>query len=444
MAQANPVAALGNIYKTPELWEKIRFTLIVLLVFRVGTHVTVPGVDTAVLLQFFQGQSQGILGLYDLFVGGSLSRATVFALGIMPYISASIFMQIAGAVFPQVEKLQKDEEGRKKVTQWSRYLTVALAIVQGYGFSLFLESDALQGAVATPGFGWRVQTTLFFTVGALFVMWLGEQITERGLGNGASLIIFFGIVERFWKAIFQTFNLLSIGSLTIFGLLVLTAVMVAVVAAVVAITMAARRIAIQIPQRTMARGRMREAAKNFIPLRINSAGVMPIIFAQSFIVVPGAIAQFSSNTRAKEFSELFVPGQPMHYVLTAILIVFFTYFYTSIIFNPIDLAENLKKQGGFIPGVKPGSKTAEYIDAVLSRITLPGALFLTFIALLPTWIIDFINVPFAFGGTSLLIVVGVALDTMAQMQQHLLLRKYDGFMKKGRVRFRGRGQTGGF
>ncbi len=221
--------------------------------------------------------------------------------------------------------------------------------------------------------------------------------------------------------------------------------MLAVVAGVVSITMAARRIAIQIPQRTMARGRMREAAKNFIPLRINSAGVMPIIFAQSFIVVPGAIAQFSGNLQARsDFADLFAPGRPLYYLLSAILIIFFTYFYTSIIFNPIDLAENLKKQGGFIPGVKPGTKTAEYIDAVLSRITLPGAIFLTFIALLPIWILDFINVPFRFGGTSLLIVVGVALDTMAQMQQHLLLRKYDGFMKKGRVRFRGRGQTGGF
>jgi preprotein translocase subunit SecY len=217
-----------------------------------------------------------------------------------------------------------------------------------------------------------------------------------------------------------------------------------VVAATVAITLAARRIAIQIPQRTMARGRMREAAKNFIPLRVNSAGVMPIIFAQSFIVVPGAIAQFSGNPRLRDFSDMFNPGQPLYYILSAVLIVFFTYFYTSIIFNPVDLAENLKKQGGFIPGVKPGSATAEYIDAVLSRITLPGALFLTFIALLPIWITDSVNVPFTFGGTSLLIVVGVALDTMAQIQQHLLLRKYDGFMKKGRVRFRGRGTGGGF
>jgi len=442
MSQPNPAAALANIVRTPELWQKIKFTALVLLIYRIGSHVTVPGVDTAALTAFFQTQGGGLLGLYDLFVGGSLQRSTVFALGIMPYISASIFMQIAGAVVPQIEKMQKDEEGRKKITQWTRYLTVALALVQGYGFSLFLESEVLEGAVMNPGFAFRMQTTLFFTVGAVFVMWLGEQITERGLGNGASLMIFFSIVERFWPSIMQTFRFVSVGTVSLMGLLILTAMMAGVVAGVVAITIAARRIAIQIPQRTMARGRMREAAKNFIPLRINSAGVMPIIFAQSFIVVPGAVAQFSGNPKAADLAEMFNPGTGFYYLLSAILIIFFTYFYTSIIFNPIDLAENLKKQGGFIPGVKPGTKTAEYIDAVLSRITLPGAVFLTFIALMPIWIADMINVPFQFGGTSLLIVVGVALDTMAQMQQHLLLRKYDGFMKKGRVRFRGR-QMGG-
>jgi preprotein translocase subunit SecY len=275
-------------------------------------------------------------------------------------------------------------------------------------------------------------------------MWLGEQITERGLGNGASLIIFFSIVERFWPGIVDTFRFVSTGAIGPLTLIVLAVMMVAVVAGVVAITMAARRVMIQIPQRTMARGRMREAAKNFIPLRINSAGVMPIIFAQSVIVMPGAFAQFSGNERIREFADYFSPGRGWYYVLSAVLILFFTYFYTSIIFNPIDLAENLKKQGGFIPGIKPGAKTAEYIDQVVSRITLPGAIFLTFIALLPTFVGDRFNVPFRFGGTSLLIVVGVALDTMAQMQQHLLLRKYDGFMKKGRVRFRGRQATGGY
>ncbi|MCC6930646.1 MAG: preprotein translocase subunit SecY [Gemmatimonadaceae bacterium] len=444
MAQPNPAQALANIRNTPELWEKIVFTFLCLTLYRVGAHVTVPGVDVIALTDFFSNQQGGggLLGLYDLFVGGGLSRATVFALGIMPYISSSIFVQIAGAVIPTIDKMQKDEEGRKKLTQWTRYGTVVLAIVQAWGFALFTES--LSQAVANPGFGFRVQTALFLTTGAVFVMWLGEQITERGLGNGASLLIFFSIVERFWPGIVQTFKFVGTGAVGPFSLAILAVVMGGVVAGVVAITLAARRVLIQIPQRTMARGRMREAARNFIPLRINSSGVMPIVFAQSVIVVPGAIAQFSGNPAAQRIADLFVPGTWLYLVTSALLILFFTYFYTSIIFNPIDLAENLKKQGGFIPGVKPGAKTAEYIDGVVSRITLPGAIFLTVIALLPVIIAKWINVPFQFGGTSLLIVVGVALDTMSQMQQHLLLRKYDGFMKKGRVRFRGRQATGGF
>jgi preprotein translocase subunit SecY len=445
MAQSNAAQAVSSVFRTPELKDKILFTLLCLLIYRIGAHITAPGVDVLALTDFFRNQqnSGGLLGLYDLFTGGQLSRATVFALGIMPYISASIFLQIAGAVVPQVEKMQKDEEGRKKINQWTRYATVFLAAVQGWGFGLFTES--LQGAVATPGFGFKLQMAFFLTTGAVFVMWLGEQITERGLGNGASLIIFFSIVERIWPSIGTTFRFVTTGALGAFSLVVLAAVMVAVVAGVVAITMAARRILIQIPQRTMARGRMREAARSFIPLRINTAGVMPIVFAQSIIVVPGAIAQFSRNPTAQRISELFTPGSALYLITSAVLILFFTYFYTSIIFNPIDLSENLKKQGGFIPGVKPGAKTAEYIDSVVTRITLPGAIFLTLIALLPVVISRAMNVPFAFGGTSLLIVVGVALDTLAQMQQHLLLRKYDGFMKKGRLKIRGRQSApGGF
>jgi preprotein translocase subunit SecY len=443
MAQSNAAAqAVSNVFKTPELKDKILFTLLCLFIYRVGAHVTAPGVDVVALTDFFRNQSQsggGLLGLYDLFTGGQLSRATVFALGIMPYISASIFVQIAGAVMPQVEKMQKDEEGRKKINQWTRYGTIVLAAVQGWGFALFTES--LQGAIAHPGFAFRLETTFFLTTGAMFVMWLGEQITERGLGNGASLLIFFSIVERIWPGIMSTFRYVTTGALGTFSLVVLAAMMVGVVAAIVAITMAARRILIQIPQRTMARGRMREAARSFIPLRINTAGVMPIVFAQSIIVVPGAFAQFSHNATAQWLAELFTPGSTWYLIASALLIMFFTYFYTSIIFNPIDLAENLKKQGGFIPGVKPGARTAEYIDQVVSRITFPGAIFLTIIALLPVVIGRAINVPFNFGGTSLLIVVGVALDTLAQMQQHLLLRKYDGFMKKGRIKFRGRQQA---
>jgi preprotein translocase subunit SecY len=282
--------------------------------------------------------------------------------------------------------------------------------------------------------------TLFLTTGAIFVMWLGEQITERGIGNGASLLIFFSIVERIWPGIFQTLNFVTTGALAPLKLVVLIVMMILVVAATVSITVAARRVQIQIPQRAMGRGRMREAARNFIPLRMNAANVMPIIFAQSLIVVPGTIAQFSGNPRLQAMAEYFNPGTPLYFLLSAVLILFFTYFYTSIIFNPIDIAENLKKQGGFIPGVKPGAKTAEYIDHVVSRITLPGAVFLTLVALLPIWIAGLFNVPFQFGGTSLLIVVGVGLDTVQKFQEALLLRKYDSFMKKGgRVRFRGRG-----
>jgi preprotein translocase subunit SecY len=442
MAQASAADTVANIYRTPELWQKIIFTFFCLVLYRVGSHITAPGIDVLAVTAYFQSQgSGGVLGLYDLFSGGGLSRATVLALGIMPYISASIFVQIAGAVLPQVDKLQKDEEGRKKITQWTRYATVFLALVQGWGFGIFTES--LPGAVTQPGFWFKVQMALFLTTGAMFTMWLGEQITERGLGNGASLIIFFSIVERFWPGIIQTFGFLGTGAIGPLQILVLGVVMLAVVAGVVTITMAARRILIQIPQRTVSRGRMRQEARNFIPLRLNSAGVMPIIFAQSVIVVPSAIAQFSGNESMKVFSEYFAPGTWVYFVLTGILILFFTYFYTSIIFNPIDLSENLKKQGGFVPGIKPGAKTAEYIDQVVSRITLPGALFLTGIALMPQIIAPLINVPFQFGGTSLLIVVGVALDTMAQMNQHLLLRQYDGFMKKGKVRYRGRQATGG-
>jgi preprotein translocase subunit SecY len=447
MAQPNAATAVKNVFNTPELKDKILFTLLCLLVYRIGAHITAPGVDVVALTDFFRNQSQqnggGLLGLYDLFTGGQLSRATVFALGIMPYISASIFVQIAGAVIPQVEKMQKDEEGRKRINQWTRYGTVAMAMVEAWGFALFTES--LQGAVGTPGFGFRLQMAFFLVTGALFVMWLGEQITERGLGNGASLIIFFSIVERIWPGIGTTFRFVQTGAIGTFSLLVLGALMVGVVAGVVAITMAARRILIQIPQRTMARGRMREAARSFIPLRINTAGVMPIVFAQSIIVVPGALAQFSHNPTAQWLAELFSPGSVWYLILMAILILFFTYFYTSIIFNPIDLSENLKKQGGFIPGVKPGARTAEYIDQVVTRITLPGAIFLTLIALLPVLIGRAVNAPFVFGGTSLLIVVGVALDTLAQVQQHLLLRKYDGFMKKGRLKVRGsQSATSGF
>jgi preprotein translocase subunit SecY len=442
MADNNPAAAFGAVWKTPELRSKIGFTLLALLIYRIGGHITAPGVDVRALMDFFKNQQggAGVLGLYDLFVGGGLSRATVFALGIVPYISASIVFQIFGAVVPTIEKMQREEEGRKKITQWTRYFTLAIAVLQALGYTIFTES--LAGAVQHPGFAFRMEMVLFLTTGAVFVMWLGEQITERGIGNGASLLIFFSIVERIWPSIGQTWGFIQTGALTVVKLIALGAVMVAVVGFTVAITVAARRVPIQIPQRTMARGRQRESAKNFIPLRLNAANVMPIIFAQTVVVVPGLLAQVFKFGWLQAMVEYLQPGTFWYFLISGLLILFFTYFYTAIIFNPVDIAENLKKQSAFIPGVKPGAKTAEYIDRIVTRITLPGAIFLTTIALLPIVISDAINVPFRFGGTSLLIVVGVGLDTLAQLQQHLLLRKYDTFMKKGRVRFRGRAATG--
>ena len=432
---ANPIP---NLFRVPELKEKILFTLFILLIYRFGAHVTVPGVDVGILRQQFGALQGGILGIYDMFVGGGLSRATILALGIMPYISASIMFQLLAAVFPTVEKMQKEgEDGRQKLTQWTRYVTVILSVIQGFSYAAFLNTT---GAVRDPGFIFNLTTTVTLTVGAIFVMWLGEQITERGIGNGMSLLIFFSIIEGFPAAVARTWESFIAGQIQIFALVALVFVLVGITAAVVAMTMGARKIPVQIPRKVVGRGRIREGQKSFVPLRVNSAGVMPIIFAQSFIVVPGTIAQLAGQTGGflDLVADIFQPG-PVYYVTYGLLIVFFTYFYTAIIFNPVDLAENLKKQGAFVPGVKPGARTAEYIDRVLTRVTLPGSVYLALIALVPFWIFSLFNIQtFFFGGTGLLIVVGVGLDTVQQAQQHLLLRHYDGFMKKGRVKMRGR------
>ena len=434
---ANPIP---NLWRVPELKDKILFTLLMLLIYRVGAHITVPGLDVGALKEQFGQLQDTFLGIYDMFVGGGLSRATIFALGIMPYISASIMFQLMAAVFPTIEKLQKEgEEGRKKITQWTRYTTVGLSAVQAYGYSVFLGS--LPGAVQTPGVAFIFTTVMVLTVGALFIMWLGEQITERGIGNGMSLLIFFGIIEGFPAAVARTFEAMRLGEIGPVAIVALLAVLIGITAGVVAMTMGARKIPVQIPRKVVGRGRIQEGQKSFIPLRVNSAGVMPIIFAQAFIVVPGTAAAFSNSTFMQGLADLFQPQTPVYYITYGLLIVFFTYFYTAIIFNPVDLAENLKKQGGFIPGVKPGARTAEYIDRVLTRVTLPGSIYLALIALSPFFIFDIFNIQtFFFGGTGLLIVVGVALDTVQQAQQHLMLRHYDGFMKKGRVKMRGRGR----
>jgi len=446
--KTNVAQAAQNLFKVPELKEKILFTLLCLAIYRLGSHIATVGVNVKALEQL-AGQFQGTLfGIYDMFTGGALQRATVLALGIMPYISASIIFQVLGATFPTIEKLQKEgEEGQRKLTQWTRYTTVVLCILQSYGYAIFLESQP--GVVVHPGFGFRGETMLLLTAGGVFVMWLGEQITERGIGNGMSLLIFFSILQRFPGAIASTFELFRAGGISLIKLLLLAGVLVVITACVVALTMAARRIPVQIPRKVVGRGRIREGQKSFIPLRLNSAGVMPIIFAQSIIIVPGTLYAFTGgqggatsggvNGFLYNLSQYFQIGSPWYYITYSILIVVFTYVYTAIIFNPVDLAENLKKQGGFIPGVKPGTQTAEYIDAVLTRVTLPGAIYLALIAILPFWIFAAFDIQtFFFGGTSLLIVVGVALDTIQQMQQHLLLRQYEGFMKKGRVKYRGR------
>jgi preprotein translocase subunit SecY len=428
-----------NFAMDEELKRKILFTLLALVIYRIGAHIAAPGVNVTALADFIRNSAAaGFFGLYDA-LGGGLSRATVFALGIMPYISASIIFQLAGGVAPSIGKMQKDEEGKKKITQWTRYLTVFIALSQAYTFALFTES--IPGAIPTPGFWSRLIMVVTLTTGAVFVMWLGEQITERGIGNGMSLLITFSILERLWPGTLQLLQFIQTGVVSPLGAALFLLILVATIAAVVAMTIAARRIPIQIPRKVMGRGRVREGTKTFIPIRLITAGVMPIIFAQTIIIVPGTLASFTQNAVLTELASFFQPGDLPYDLVFGFLILVFSYFYTSIIFNSVDLAENLKKQGGFIPGVKPGASTADYIDGVLARITLPGGLFLALIALLPIVVSNWLGIPnTGFGGTSVLIVVGVLLDTIAQVEQHRTLRKYDGFMKTGRVKFRGRQQ----
>jgi len=437
---ANPVA---NLFRIPELKEKILFTLLALFVYRVGAHVTAPWIDVVALGEYAGRLGNTAFGIYDMFVGGGLSKATVFALGIMPYISASIMFQLLATVVPSIEKMQKEgEDGRKKLTQYTRYATVLLSFFQGYAYAKFLEVQVPQ-AVTHPGLGFEAMMILTLTTGAVFIMWLGEQITERGIGNGMSLMIFFSILEGLIPGLLITGRQVANGDIKPMGVVVLLAGMTAVIAGTVAITMAMRKIPVQIPQKVMGRGRIRQGQKSFIPLRMNMAGVMPIIFAQSIMIVPATVSSFTQNDSVKRFAEFFQVYSIPYYVLFTLLIIFFTYFYTAIIYNPVDIAENLKKQGAFVPGVKPGARTAEYVDRVMSRISLPGAFFLAAIAIVPTTMERAFGVTSlnrVLGGTGLLIVVGVALDTVQQMQQHLLLRRYDGFMKKGRVKFRGRQQ----
>ena len=427
---------IQDIFSIPELKRRILFTMGMLIVYRIGGHITTPGVNPAALKAFFAGQQGGIFALYDLFAGGNFSRVTIFALGIMPYISASIIIQLLQAVIPYFEKLAKEgEEGRKKITQYTRYGTVALSIVQGVGIAFFLENMA-QGVVPNPGMFFRLITIITMTAGTIFVMWLGEQITERGIGNGISLIIMIGIVARYPGDVLDTWRAIQIGTLSPLRLVLLLVIMVVVVAGVILITQGQRRIPVQYAKRIVGR-RVYGGKAQYIPLRVNTAGVIPIIFAQSIMMFPSTIAAFfRENEFMASILSVLRPSGMLYNVLYATIIIFFTYFYTAIILNPVDLAENMQKYGGFIPGIRPGKRTSDYIDRILTRVTLPGAVFLAFIAVLPDVLIKQGKLPFYFGGTGLLIVVGVMLDTLQQIETHLLMRHYDGFMKKDRLQGR--------
>ncbi len=434
---------LRNIFQVPELRRRILFTLALFVIYRFGEHVPTPGVNVAALRQAFESQRGGLFGLYDLFVGGAFSRAMVFALGIMPYISASIILQLLGAVVPYFEKLRKEgEEGQKRLTQLTRYGTVLIAIVQSYAYSVFLiNMGASQGVsvVPDPGIGFTLSTIITQTAGTIFVMWLGEKITEHGIGNGISLIIFVNILGGVPNAVAQSIDSFRAGSLSLFTLIFVAVLMVGVTAAVVFMTQGVRKIPVQYAKRIVGR-RMYGGANTHIPLRINSAGVIPIIFASSLMILPATVAGFvSPDHPLAQLGTWFSPTSWIYNVLYAVIIIFFTYFYTAVVLNPNDLAENMRKYAGFIPGIRPGRKTAEYIDRVLSRITLPGAFFLAAVAVIPDMLMARTNSPFlGFGGTSVLIVVGVALDTLQQIESHLLMRHYEGFVKKGRLRGRQR------
>ena len=425
----------GDMFEIQELKQRILFTVMLLIVYRIGSHITTPGVNVSALAAFFQSGQSGVLGLYDFFVGGNLANATIFALGIMPYISASIILQLLQPVVPYLERLSKEgEEGRRKINQYTRYGTVALALVQSVGIGIFLEQ---LGVVSNPGLGFKILTMVTMTAGTVFVMWLGEQITERGIGNGISLIIFVGIVARYPAEIYDTIRSVFVTKqLNIFVAAFILVMMVAVVALTVLMTQGQRRIPVQYARRIVGR-KVMSGRTTHLPLRINTAGVIPIIFAQSIIMLPSSVAAFlRDNQFAQDLAFVLRPGGPTYVILYTAIIIFFAYFYTAIVFNPMDVAESMRKNGGFIPGIRPGKKTAEFIDTVLSRITLPGAIFLAFIAVLPDLLIRRANVPFYFGGTGLLIVVGVALDTLQQIESHLMMRHYDGFLKRGRLKGR--------
>jgi preprotein translocase subunit SecY len=434
-----------NIFKIHELRQRILYTLALLVIVRIGAHITLPGVDARVLAEAMANQtSDNLFGLYDLFVGGAFSNAAVFALGIMPYISASIIIQLLGAVVPYFQKLQREgEEGRKKITQLTRYGTVFISALQAWSITIYLGSMTANGTPIIPaevsGFGFTFTAVVFLVAGTVFMMWMGEQITEKGIGNGISLIIFIGIINRLPFALLDEYRLLASGNRNLVIEIVILVFMAFVIAGIVLVTQGTRRIPVQYAKRVVGR-KVYGGVTQYIPLRVNTAGVMPIIFAQSIMFIPNTVLSFFPDSEfMQSLAGYFVYTSFTYSAIYALMIVFFTYFYTAIAFNPQDVAENMKKQGGFVPGIRPGKQTAEFIDNILTKITLPGSIFLAIVAILPAFVNRFgVSGSFAqfFGGTSLLIMVGVALDTLNQIESHLLMRHYDGFMKSGKLRGR--------
>jgi preprotein translocase subunit SecY len=457
------IESFRNIFAIPDLRKRVLFTFGLLAVYRVGCHIPSPGIDPVALLDFMQSQQQGFLGFVNTFTGGSLQKIAVFALGIMPYITASIILQLLTVVWPYLEKLSKEGElGRRKITQWTRYGTVLISIIQGTGIAIWLERMSAPGGaplVPNPGWGFRMLTVVTLTTGTAFIMWLGEQISERGIGNGISLIIFAGIVVGLVPAVGNTLHSLQQGTLNIIMVVVLIPFMIAVVAFIVYMERAQRRIPVQYAKRVVGR-KVYGGQSTYLPLRVNTGGVIPVIFASSVVTVPTVVSNLIQNEGVQRVANYLAYGQPIYYLLQVIAIVFFSYFYVSIIFNPTDLAENMRKYGGFIPGIRPGKRTAEYIDRILTRLNLVGALYLSAVTVLPEflltgfhvagipvlgpriagyfpeWFTQGMGIQFYFGGTSLLIVVGVAMDTIQQVESQLVMRNYEGFMKRGRIRGR--------
>lgn len=445
--------SLRNVWKIEELRQRLIFTGLMLLVVRVGSFISVPGVDVSLLKSTEVAGGNTLFGMFDMFVGGAYSNAAIFALGIMPYISASIIVQLAGAVVPYFQKLQQEgEQGRRQLNAYTRYITVALSFAQGMAIAISLQTaDAGGGKSIVPdsvhGAPFILMAATIFTAGTIFLMWIGEQITEKGIGNGTSLIIFIGIIARFPVALVSEFELVRSGSRNIIVELVIVAVLLGIIAMVVLFTQAQRRVPVQYAKRIdpSKRGSARPASQtsSFIPISMVTANVMPIIFAQAMMFIPNSLTQVVPDSAVGQFmARNFKYDDPLHAVVFAVLIIFFTFFYTAIVFNPRDVAENMRKSGGYVPGVRPGKPTEEYLDGILMRVTVPGSLFLALVAILPVFVGQLgVSQNFAqfFGGTSLLIMVGVALDTLKQVESYLLMRHYDGFMKSGRLR--GRAQT---